>query len=177
MKTNKVIWFIAIIYNLINLLFWTHINNMPDATSMIYVVVYPAYWILTIVLFVILAIRNRFTWFSKSHILSTIILFILCTPLPFMAIVNLNSPTSYKSSTGFLLRNNYTIKYESWFYYSGTLQVIKYWRANKPNCQSCDSSAFRKDSIWIYFNKSGDTVKIETYKNDKLINLNGTSTL
>jgi len=171
MKINKTVLSIAIFYNIINFLFWLHISTMSNATSMIYIFIFPSFWIISIVVVAILAFRNKATWFQKGYKTSTIVGLFFCTPIFFLFVRSVQSPGSYCNSSGYMTQNGYTYKYESWIYNTGSRQVVKYWKADEENCDTCDSSHFKRDSTWVYLNKKKDTVKVETYKNGKLISV------
>ena len=170
MKLNITATLIAIIYNVINFLFWLHISTMPNATSMVYIFIYPCFWIITLITVVIVALRNKAAWFSKAYKVSTIIALFFCTPFPFLWSKAIMAPSTYCVSTGFSTKDGHTIKDEEWIYKTGGLNVIKYWIADEPNCNDCDSSSFKPDGVWIYLGKKKDTLQIETYKNGKLVN-------
>ena len=169
MKINKTVLSIAIAYNIINFLFWKHIENMNDATSMIYLFILPLFWFISIIFLVILGLKNKLTWFNENYRISTIIILLFCTPIFFLTIRSFNSSDIYRDSTGFLSKNGYTIKYESWSYNNGSRKVTKYWKVPEINCYECDSTRFKKDSTWIYLNEKKDTIKVEVYKDGKLI--------
>ncbi len=96
-------------------------------------------------------------WFKKNIILSTLIALFFCTPISISMIALILRPATYLASSGIDGRNAYTLKSENWDYYIGGRAILKYWKDDK------------KDSTWVYFNKKGDTIKTETYKNDTLI--------
>jgi len=168
MKINITTTLIAIVYNVINLLIWQHILTMPNATSMIYIIIFPCYWIITIIIVTIITLKKKARWLQKSYRLSTFVALFFCTPVFFLVIRSVKNPTSYLASSGYITKGEYTIKYESWNYTTGGLQVVKYWKADKSNCEECDSSFFKRDSTWVYF-KGKDTLRVDVYKNDKLI--------
>ena len=171
MKINKTIIIIAIIYNVVNFLMWQHIKTMPNATSMGYLIVYPYFWILVLAFAILITFKNRKKWFQRNLIISTTLGLFFCTPLPFILYNVTSGPASYCASTNFYNENGNTIKFEIWHYYSGTLQVVKYWKANRENCDTCNPILFKRDSTWVYLNRRRDTIRIETYKNDKLISV------
>jgi hypothetical protein len=84
MKFNTNATLVAIIYNVINFLFWLRISTMPNATSMVYIFIYPCFWIITLIIVSIMGFRNKAIWFSKSYKVSTIVALFFCTPFPFM---------------------------------------------------------------------------------------------
>jgi len=171
MKINKTVLSIAIVYNVINFMFWQYIKTTTGASSMIFIFIFPVFWIISILVVTILAFKNKATWFQKGYKASTIVGILVCTPILFWFVIAIQTSESYCNSTGYTPQNGYTFKYESWIYRNGSRQVVKYWKADGENCDTCDSSHFKRDSTWVYFNKKKDTVKVEIYKNDKLISV------
>jgi hypothetical protein len=169
MKINRKLLSIAVVYNVVNFLFWLHISNMSNATSMIYMVIFPCFWIVTIVFVVMLSLKNKIIWFQREYNVSTIISLFFCTPILFLSFIAINSPESYRASSSCGNKNGFTVKRESWNYSDGGRQVVKYWKANELGCCECDSLRLKKDSVWIYFDKKGDTIKVESYDYGKLI--------
>jgi len=167
MRFNITLTSVAVVYNLINFLFGLHISNMASAASMIYVFVYPCFWIITIVAISIMAFKNRRTWFNKTFKVSTITALFLCTPISFIWFKAITAPSTYCASSGFSTEGDHTIKSEEWVYSNGRLNVIKYWKADIPDCRSL--SLFRPDSVWVYLSKNGDTLQVQTYKDGKLV--------
>ena len=170
MKLNITATSVAVIYNVINFLFWLRISTMPNATSMVYIFIYPCFWIITLIIIGIMGFRNKTIWFLESYKVSTIVTLFFCTPFPFMWFKAIAAPSTYLVSTGFSTRDGHTIKSEEWIYNTGGLNVIKYWKADEPNCNDCDSSHFKPEGVWVYLGKKKDTLRIDTYKNGKLIN-------
>lgn len=171
MKINRKLLLIAVVYNSINFLFWLHISNMSNATSMIYMFIFPCFWIVTIVFAIIFSLKNNAICCQSEYKVSTMISLFFCTPVLFLSVIAINSSESYRASSSCGNENGYTIKRESWNYRGGGRQVVKYWKADEMDCCECDSLRLKKDSIWVYFDKKGDTVKIESYKDGKFIGL------
>ncbi|WP_143185698.1 hypothetical protein [Psychroflexus salarius] len=142
---------------------------MNGGRAMIYIIIFPVFWIATLVTVGILAYRNRKKWFNKKMRISTIVFLILCTPLSIWGFSALTRPEIQLSGTGYNPTNGITIKTETWIYNSGQTAVRKFWKLDKVNSTNSEESEYKKDSIWVYFDKKGDTLKVEKYKNDKLI--------
>jgi len=134
-----------------------------------YIFIYPAFWIITLIVITILCIKNRKSWFQKNMMLSTLIAIFFCTPFIFSLSFYAVRPASHLSSTGYNPQGGYIEKSEWWDYYNGPRSAEKYWRKKDDGQSTSDDKDFRRDSTWIYFNSKGDTVKTETYKDDKLI--------
>jgi energy-coupling factor transporter transmembrane protein EcfT len=153
MKINKTLSIIAIIYLTINLLFYLHASSLNGGSSMGYIFIFPAFWIITLVTVIVLAIKYRNTWFKKKYLLSTLIALFFCTPVAISIITLIGRPSSYLAVSG----SNNGKSFEEWNYYNGKPAIFKYWTNGV------------KDSIWVYLNKKGDTTKTEAYKNDILV--------
>lgn len=170
MKLNAPLTYGAIIYNVINVLFWIQISHMQSANSTIFIIFYPLFWIITISAIVIITKNKSSIWFQKKYLMSTVVALLFCTPIPFLITISLNFSDTYVFSTGSDSKNGYTFKSETVLYRStNSLQVVKYWKVHLPKCSMCDTSLFKRDSTWIYFDKKRDTIKIEVYKNGKLL--------
>jgi hypothetical protein len=155
MRINKTLSLIAVIYLLINLLFFLHASSLNGGASMGYIFVFPAFWVITLVIVFILSIKNRKTWFRKQLLLSTLIAIFFCTPICISLITIIVRPSMYLAASGY---NGDYKTFERWVYYSNQKTAItKYWKNNL------------KDSTWIYLNKQGDKTKTELYRNDTLI--------
>ncbi|GAB2973635.1 hypothetical protein GCM10027049_04680 [Mucilaginibacter puniceus] len=157
MKLNPIPALIALIYTVINVLFYMHATTLTGGASMGYVFIFPMFWIITALGIIVLSIRKRKSWFSKDLLLSTLVSLLFCTPIPLLAVGIFTRPDSYPVSEGYRTVNGNALKDESWDYYNGQRAAKKYWKNEK------------KDSIWVYFNKNGDTILTETYKEDSLI--------
>ena len=131
---------------------------MNGGSSLIYALIYPFFWLLTIITVSVLTYKKRKNWLSKQQKISTIILLVFCTPLPFLTFSSLIQPDIYRASTWYYSKNNQAIKIETWDYSNGKIAIKKFWKNNNA-----------KDSLWIYFDKNGDTLKTEFYKENQLI--------
>ncbi|MEH6764610.1 MAG: hypothetical protein V7655_08915 [Aequorivita antarctica] len=166
---NKTLTIIAIGFLLINLFFFKNAETLNGGRAMIYIFIFPLFWILTLITVGILAYKNRKEWFSNEMKVSTVILLILCTPLSIWGFSSLGRPEMELSGTSYNPRNGITIKSETWNYNSGQTAVTKFWKLDTENWTGYDDSEYKKDSIWVYYDKKGDTLRIEKYKNDQLV--------
>ncbi len=169
MKLNKTLLLIAIGFLIINLFFFKNSETLNGGRAMIYIIIFPLFWVTTLIIVGILAYRNRKEWFNKEMKISTIVFLILCTPLSIWGFSALTRPEIQLSGTGYNPRNGITIKTETWNYSSGQTAVTKFWKLDTENWTSSDENQFKKDSIWVYYDKTGDTLKIEKYKNDQFV--------
>ncbi|MBI0400567.1 hypothetical protein [Cyclobacterium marinum] len=169
MKWNQKLTWIATGYILVNILFAWHASTMTGGTSLIYAVIFPVFWGLILIAVGILTFKNRKTWFEKSMSLSTIVLLLFCTPLPLLAFTELTKPEMTRSGTDYWPKDGVTLKTETWIYKPGQIAAKKYWTLETENWTEKSVDEFKRDSIWVYFDKNGDTLKTEHYENDKLI--------
>jgi hypothetical protein len=143
---------------------------MNGGSSMIYIFIFPIFWILTILIACFWSYKQKDIWFRKDIKPSSIILLFFCTPIPLFIFGGLLKPETYRAGTGFTTKSGATIKNETWVYNNGKLAIEKYWKINIENYNgNGDEDNFKKDSTWIYIEKNGDTLKTETYKDNQLI--------
>ena len=169
MKLNKKLLIIAICFLIINMFFFKNTETLNGGKAMIYLFIFPLFWIATLITVGILSYKNRKEWFSKEMKISTIVFLILCTPLSIWGYSALTRSEIQLVGTGYNPRNGVTIKTETWNYNSGQTAVTKFWKLDTENWTSYDESEYKKDSIWVYYDKKGDTLRIEKYENDQLI--------
>ncbi len=169
MKLNKTLLIIAIGFLIINVLFFKNSETLNGGRAMIYIIIFPLFWIVTLITVGILAYRNRKEWFNKEMKISTILFMILCTPLSIWGFSALTKPEIQLSGTGYNQRNGITIKSETWNYNSGETAIRKFWKLDSENWTNSTENDYKKDSLWVYFDKKGDTLKVEKYNNDQLI--------
>jgi hypothetical protein len=169
MKWNKTLTYFAIGFLLINLLFSENMETLNGGKAMIYIFIYPLFWILTLIIVGVLTYKNRKKWLNKEMKISTTILLICCSPLSIMIFSALTQPEIQLSGTGYNPKNGITIKTETWNYNSGQTAVRKFWKLNSENWSGYSENEYLKDSIWTYYTKEGEILKTEKYRNNKLI--------
>jgi hypothetical protein len=169
MKLNKTLLIITICFLIINFLFFKHSETLNGGRAMIYIIIIPLFWIITLITVGILAYKKRKKWFGREMKFSTIALLILCSPLSIWGFSTITRPEIQLSSTGYNPINGITIKTETWDYNSGQTAIRKFWKLDKENWTNSEENEYKRDSIWVYFDKKGDTLKVEKYKNDELI--------
>ena len=93
---------------------------------------------------------------------------IFCTPIPIGLIhAEFFDSDTYQASSGIITRNNDSLMSEGWIYKSNNkLAVNKYYRIHGS---PYDTSNYKRDSVWVYYYKSGNIIKIEKYDDGKLI--------
>jgi hypothetical protein len=172
MKNLYKLIIIAISANILTVLLYSHLMTLPGESGeswFIGLFCMPAIWIISAVLAIILSYKNRKLYFQKNFWLWTILLIVFCTPIPigFIYAEFFDSDT-YQAESDTIARNDHSLMHEEWVYKSNNkMAVNKYYRTQGNE----DTLTYKRDSIWTYFNKSGDTIKIEKYDNGKLISI------
>jgi len=169
MKKLTPIFIVALLANLVTFCFYFYAASQPGGSglSLVFVLTMPVLWAITIVIVTVLVIICRKIIFKQDVLKLTIITLVFCTPIPFLVLFFIqNSPFAlYQGSTGYNPRNGYTIKDEEWNYPGGKMAIRKYFKLNTEQYQNVNDSLYKKDSTWTYWDKYGDTSKIEWYKN------------
>jgi hypothetical protein len=136
-------------------------------------------WGSSIICSIVIAIFNRKQLFKGMMILWTSLILLFCTPVPFFVIIRLMNPmpetilmtSDYEYPVGKVEKN------EHWQYsYSDQKYVDKHFLADSLAFEKRGERSFKEDGKWIYFNKNGDTLKVESYVDGKLTNRKTRST-
>jgi amino acid permease len=176
MTTYRPILLIAACANLLTIAFYFYANGQPGGThaTLPYLVLWiPAVWITALILTLIVIIQKREKLFAGTKIFKTILLLLFCTPLPFYAGYQLihKNAAYLRLSTAYLHHQGKIYKTEAWYYTPDYRKkfVTKYFIADSLDEAQNGKKAFKMDSTWIYYSKSGDTMKIEKYLQGKLL--------
>lgn len=172
MKWNITLVSVAIAFILINILFYSHSRTMQGGSSLIYVIIYPAFWLITLIAVGIWTYIKRRILFQKDSATATLILLFFCTPVPLLIASRTLQPETTRSSSSYSPRNGVTIRDESWSYNTGEVAARKYWKLNTENWIDADEDDFKEDSTWVYFSRQGDTIKTELYNDGELVRTN-----
>jgi hypothetical protein len=165
MKWNYTLSWIALSYILINILFAADMVNSTGGTGLIYVLIFPAFWIFAAIGIGILSYKKRSSWFQNKMKFSTILLLFLCTPLLPLAYSNLSEPKIARSGTDYFTENGRSYRRECYVYYDNNEPArIELWAKDTGS-----NSIYAEDSNWIYFDRNGDTLKILMYDNSVLV--------
>ena len=165
MKWNYTLTWIALAYILVNFLFAWDMSTSTGGTGLIYVLLFPAFWILAAIGITIWSYKKRATWFQKKMRFSTIILLLLCTPLLPLLYSKLSEPETARSGTSYFTENEKNYRRERYVYYGTAQQArIEFWVKNTGS-----NPLYIEDSNWVYFDRTGDTLKILTFDNGVLI--------
>jgi hypothetical protein len=167
---------IAIIANFLTIALYNYATSQPGGTgaSLAFIVLWmPAVWFMTITLAIIITLRRRRKLFESGKTKWTIITLLFCTPVPLYFAYQLTHPTpdTLRSGSSYRPKDGKIYKSENWYYTSDYRQkyVDMYFVADSLDEKANGEDAFKKDSTWIYFTKTGDTLKVEKYKAGQLI--------
>jgi len=169
---------IAIVANALSIFLYNNAASQPGGTGALlaFIVLWmPAIWLTTMVLTLILAVKQRKTLFAAGTIKWAILILLFCTPIPIYLGYQLTHPTpeTVRSSSSYDPRDGKVYKTESWYYSADPRQkyLDMYFVADSIDERRTGENAFKKDSVWIYFTKTGDTLKVEKYKAGQLISV------
>ncbi len=96
---------------------------------------------------------------------STILLLFLCTPFLPLIYSKTTEPDVVRLGTTYLRENGQNYRCETYLYYGKSQKArIEFWVKDTIN-----NLVFVEDSIWIYFDSNGDTLKKIIYKKGKII--------
>lgn len=167
---------IAIIANLLTIALYNYAESQPGGTrsSLAFIVLWmPVVWITTIILSVILTLKRRQNLFVSGMTKWTLLTLLFCTPIPLYFSYQLTHPTpdTFRSGSSYKPKDGKIYKSENWYYTSdyGKKYVDMYFVADSSDENTHGDNAFKKDSTWIYFTKTGDTLKVENYKDGQLL--------
>lgn len=171
MKIKRPLILFIIFFYLINLIFVLHAMSLTGGTSLGYVFIFPAFWIIYLLIVLITSLIKRKVWLSSPYRLGTIFSIILCSPVLLFVLFALFQGKDYRVGSGYIPRNGKTYRIEIFvFRKNHQTSAIKIWSA-KGNEVFIPDELYKKDSIWVYFNQEGDTIKKEIYRNDSLIRI------
>lgn len=166
------IWIIfTIIFYIVTFVIIKNMLNDQSASLGYVLIVFPIFWGFSLIVLISLLIAYRKN--NKQTI--DWILIGLCTPIPTLLIGFLLSINPLRENTGM------TYEYNKDYHRHREVRIE--YSNQKPKRLEfyisfdtiSDSVAFPvtdkwlKDSVWIYYDRSGKVIKTERYKNDKLI--------
>lgn len=175
MKKLISIAIVAILTNLIVIPLFNYSNNIPSDEVPFWDNIISVVWAAGIITGLTLTIVYRKYLFKKTIVIvATILALLICTPVPFLVIYRLANPMpdTVLDSADYSYPPGKVHKTEHWGYSWGIdndKYVDKKFIADSVQFAQKQDAAFKRDSIWVYFSRMGDTIKIEKYKDDKLI--------
>ena len=177
MKSLRILIIIATGANLLTLIALLYATNQPGGSGVslgFAVLIFPGIWLISILTAIICCIVKRKYLFKKQILKWTIITLIFTTPIPFILIFRLTHPVPsvrrYESMLDY--RNGMIYKTEYWdSTATGIRFANKIYVADSSDASNRGEAAYKKDSIWVYLNRYGDTIKLEYYKNDTLLSI------
>ncbi|HVY73493.1 MAG TPA: hypothetical protein VG890_01605 [Puia sp.] len=175
MKSLRTLILVAIAANLLTLILYNYAASQPGGSGMAMLFTFvwmPAIWLSTIIAAIIILITGRRYLFQKSVLVWTCLTIVFTTPIPAIAFYYVTHPTpeirSYGMSTNTI--NGKIYKTEFWERTATHKKfAYKQFVADSAREVLYGYKAYIKDSIWVYFDDNGDTLKLEYYRNDSLI--------
>ncbi|UAY56223.1 hypothetical protein [Arachidicoccus terrestris] len=162
--------------NLLTIGLYNYAANQPGGSgaSFAFILLWmPAVWGITIILTIFLILKRRKRLFVNGTTKWTVATLLFCTPIPLYLSYRLTHPTpeTLLSGGSYTPKDGKIYKSENWYYTSNYRQryVDMYFVADSIEERSKGENAYKKDSTWIYFTRTGDTLKVENYKNGQLI--------
>ncbi|WP_148782509.1 hypothetical protein [Aquimarina intermedia] len=121
-----------------------------------------AYLFLSSLVFIIWSLVKWKSWFNNKRARSTIILLFMSILVPIAVVYISSNPYETTGKQLSFLEGGQTL--ERLVTYRGGKPVsLTYRKRLEPN------GPYLKDSTWVFFNRAGDTTRIEVYKLDSLI--------
>jgi hypothetical protein len=166
---------LAVLVNSATIIYFTFTDPLPSAPTIAElipkIIWLPVMWLTSIVTAIVVTIKKRKTLFQRAAVKWTIPVILLCTPIPLAVgneLVNQNAFT--EAETEHIRGPGYVIRREKWVYaHGGALAVTKFFRLNRDDNDDTLDPLYKEDSTWTYFDKKGDVLKTEKYKDGKLI--------
>lgn len=167
---------LSIVANVLTIGLYNYAASQPGGSgaSLAFIVLWmPAVWIVTIVLAIVLTLKRRRELFVRGKTKWTLLTLLCCTPIPFYVGYQLMhpAPETLRAGSSYSPKNGKIYKSENWYYTSNHRQkyVNMYFVADSSDEKTNGDNAFKKDSTWIYFTNTGDTLKVEKYKEGRLV--------
>lgn len=171
MKNLYKLIIVAVSANILTILFYSYLMTLQGESGEAWFIglfCLPAIWITSIILAIVFSYKNRKLYFQKSVWMWTILFVAFCTPIPIGFIyAEFIEADTYQSESDNISGHDSSLMHEEWVYRSNNkMAVNKFYRIHGS---SYDTSKYKRDSVWTYFNKAGHITKIEKYNDGKLI--------
>ena len=175
MKLSRILFLLGLAANAVTLLsyFWVIQQPGSSGAGMIYVLfIFPTIWIIFLVIAVslVVTLRNRT---GTDNAALRVVAFLLCTPIPILCVAFGQYLTEEKEperfSTSVEYKDHVAYKSEVWMKDPYSDIVQRYFKADSIKLQTEGETAYRRDSVWVYYGRMNDTLKVEFYKDDQLI--------
>jgi uncharacterized protein YecT (DUF1311 family) len=161
-KWNKTLTGLGIANCIILIWIVNYYLDLENGMGIIAAIVAPVYALIFFIAIIILALIKRKIWFKQDMLASTLLMLLFCTPIPVLSAWYLTQPSTTLHSTETALSGNRIYKTEEVVNGDQVTEVRHWIKAN--------NTAYLKDSLWIWMNKNGDTLQIENYTGEKLLN-------
>ena len=169
-KHRQILIVFSIVFYIVTFFIIAKMLQDQSASLGFVLIVFPAFWIIAIILLVALLIVYRKT---KKTILDWVLI-LLCTPIPTILISFILSvnPFKEKVASTYEFNRNFHRHREVRINNQQGIKRIEYYVSQDSVNDSIHfpkTDKWLKDSIWIYIDSKGDTFKKVTYKNDILL--------
>ncbi len=172
MKSLSPLIFIAAIANLLSIFLYNYAASEPGGSglAMEFAVLWmPAVWLCSIVATIAVSVINRKTIFKDLILKWTLFTIFFTTPIPLCIIYYLTRPNAYREGSSVNYQKGKVYIGETWVNRFTQKKVLeKSFIADSAEESIYGEQAYKKEGAWVYFNDTGDTLKVESYRNDTL---------
>jgi hypothetical protein len=88
-KWNENLIYITLTYLFINAAFFFHASTMNGGGSLVYIYIFPFFWLISIILIGIFTYSQRKILFEKRSKKTSILLLAFCTPIPYIILIQI----------------------------------------------------------------------------------------
>jgi hypothetical protein len=175
MKQLRPIIITALLANIITFVLYKYVTSLPSESGMDLMFILfamPVVWLTSSIVTCIILSSKREALSKKPILYWSILTFIFATPIPAFAIYHLTNPMPETRCDGELINyyNQRVYKLETWEITATHEKFAdKYFVADSIQEEKYGDKAYKRDSIWVYYDNKGDTIKLEYYKDDSLI--------
>lgn len=166
---------IAAVANLLSFLLFNYAASKPGGSSvaMVFTIIWlPALWLSAILITGIVLAVHRKDLLRKPTLKWALMASFFCTPVPAILVSALMNKKGelHMCMINTRFENGKTYRTEEWIRTStGKLFAIKHFVAIDQEKLYMKEKAFKKDSLWAYYDEQGDTLFTERYANDQLM--------
>jgi hypothetical protein len=174
-STHVPLFIVALLANGATVVAYLYAERQPGGTgaAMAFAILwFPAIWLIALAAMITVMVIKRKVLFKRWTLLSTILLSLFCTPIPIIAFFRMIHPTPavYRVEMGTNTIQGRVYITEEWNWSATHKRYVdKRFVADSGDEAKRRERSYKKDSLWVYFNEKGDTVKLEFYRADSLV--------
>lgn len=169
---QRYIWIIfTVIFYIVTFVIIKNMLHNESASLGYVLIVFPIFWGVSLIILISLLIAFR--KIKKQSVDKFLIS--LCTPIPTLLVGFLLSINPFRENTGMTYEYNkdhHRYKEVRIEYKNQKPKRLEFYRSFDTISDSVifpATDTWLRDSVWIYYDRNGDVIKTERYKNDKLI--------